>query len=363
MQFRLTRTILFFALVFTPARWIAGQTTQGNSLEPAKPAVTAPPAESRASRWLDLQAGTLGFRDMNQAAPSGPWIEEVEYQFITRGRLKFDSHGRYGAGFRLSTGNMFRFSWNGTGAADTNFESNVYLKELFFSASPWKGIEFQYGGIGINRGESTEITSYSNNGYLTGERISIRRPDKLFFDEISATGAYLGDIYNPGIFQRMNRLGSMNYHQFMVVKKVHKHASVSADYTSQDGVQTLRQACKFTLPRNPLAESVLFEDYERLDYYPAWGYALTIQKSPTPRLVLSGGVVRIDPNNTLLNADRMGRGSRVYVTANYRLWRDFTAAFYATKAYGDMYNVTKAARYDLILTYDFMKALKRNRLL
>ena len=363
MQFRLTPVTLFIALVFTSARWIAAQTVQGNSLEPAKPASAAPPAETRASRWLDLQGGTLGFRSMSQSAPSSPWITEVEYQFIARGRVKFDGAGRYGAGFRLSTGNMFRFAWNGTGAADTNFETNFYLKELFLTASPWKGFEIQYGGIGINRGESTEITSYSNNGYLTGERISIRRPDKLFFDEISATGAYLGDIYNPGIFHRMNRLGSLNYSQFMVVKKVHRRATVSVDYTSQEGVQTLRQACKITLPRNPLAESVVFEDYERLDYLPAWGYAVTIHKDPVPRLVMSGGVVRIDPNNTLLNADRMGRGSRVYIAANYRLWRDLNAAFYATKAYGDMYHVTKAARYDLVLLYDFMKALKRNRIL
>jgi hypothetical protein len=339
-----------------------GQTAPNAAADPATGATPPAPA-SRFSRWFELQAGNLAL-DYKNAEPTGaPWHYQLQYRFLARGLLKIDEKGRYDVGFRVSTGNTFTFSWNNTAAGLGDFEGDVYLKELYLSASPWKHIEIQFGGIGINRGESTEITSYSNNGYLMGERLSIRCPEKLFFDEISATGAYLGDFEKPGVFQRFHRLDSMNYHQFLVAKKLGKQLSVSADYTFQDGVETLRQALKVNIKRNRFLDSLVFENYERVDFQPAWGCALSAQKSPTSRLTLTGGYADIDEDYGGLNADRMGKGRRLYIVATYNFWREFSAGVYATRAFSNDFALRNQARYDLILTYDVPKALKRAHIL
>lgn len=353
------RTIFLLLLIFIPAGSIAGQTTQSVIPDPAAGGTAVPAPVGRFARWLEVQTGTLAARHKDAEVTKSPWIYQVQYQFLTRGRLKFDKAGHYYAGFRLSTGQVFSYSWNSTGAGDGNLATNIYLRELFFSAAPWKMLEIQFGGIGINRGESTEITSYSNNGYLMGERISVRRPDKFFFDEISATGAYLGDQASPGVFQRVHRLGRMNYHQFQVSKKIHKQVSFSVDYTFQDGIETLRQAFKLYPPKNRFVDSVVFENYQRLDFHPARGCAATIQKNPTHRLAITGGFVDIDRNFVNWNADKLGKGKRVFITASYNFWREFSVGVFAGKAFSNDFPVINAARYDLVIAYDFLKALKR----
>jgi len=330
----------------------------------AVPAVSATPAPAGPfSRWLDLQAGSLGARYKRTAATDAPWLYQVQYLLLARGRVKFDRKGRFAAGFRLQTGKLFSQSWNSAGPGYGDAATNVYLKELLASASPWKSIEIQFGGIGVNRGESTEITSFSNNGYLTGERVSVRSPGRLFFDEISATGAYLGDQAKPGFFQRTDRLSQMNYHQFLVSKRISEQVSFSADYTSHDGIATLRQAVKFHPNKNNFIDSILFENYQRFEYHPAWGFALTIQKKPTPRLALTGGFVDIDRYFPDWNSDKLGRGKRIYLIAAYNFWQDFTVALFAGKAFSGDFPVINAARFDCAVTYDVLKALKRSGVL
>jgi hypothetical protein len=337
------------------------------------PLIFATPARSQTAgqrdapgllaRWVDLQAGNLAL-DYKRAEPTAePWYYQLQYRFLIRGLVKLDKRARYSVGFRVSTGNAFTFSWNNTSAGVGDFEKYVNLKEFYFSASPWKHVEFQFGGGAISRGESTETTGYSNNGYLMGERVSLRYPEKFFFDEISATGAYLGDPDKPGVFQRLHRLGSMNYHQFLVAKKVGVHFSASADYTFQDGVDTLREALKVMLNRNPWLDSVVFENYERLNRQSAWGCALWGQKSLNPRLTLLGGYVNIDKDYLNWNSDRMGKGRRMYVSATYSIWREFSVAGYATRAFLNDFPVHTQTRFDLIVLYDIQKALKRASIL
>ena len=355
---RWTSFIVFLLQLLATAGPGNGQTPPQAAPEPATGG-TLPAPVPRSARWLDLQGGNLAL-DYKRAEPTGaPWYYQLQYRFLTRGLLKLDEKGRYGVGFRVSTGNAFTFSWNNTGAGLGDFEADVYLKDLFLSASPWKRVEIQFGGIGINRGESTEITSYSTNGYLMGERISIKYPEKLFFDEISATGAYLGDPNDPGVFQRVHRLASMNYHQFLVAKKIREAISVSADYTFQDGVETLREALKLNIKRNRVLDSLVFENYERLDFQPTWGCALSAQKNPSPRLSLVGGYADIDQYYVNWNADRMGKGRRLYIAATYNFWREFSAGVYATRAFANDFKLANEARFDLILTYDILKALKK----
>lgn len=170
----------------------------------------------------------------------------------------------------------------GTGEAATN----LYLKQLYVSAQPFNGIEIQYGGLGVSRGESSEITSYDNDAFIMGERVSVRMPKRLFFDEIAVTYAYLGDVNTPNINKRYHRLKQSNYHQFLVSKKFGARTAISADYTFQSGVETLRQAVKLDLHEARLIDSFRFEDYERLDVHPAYGFTLTAEKRVTKRLTL-----------------------------------------------------------------------------
>lgn len=357
------RTIVILLLILNDALPAAGQPAQDAAQNAAAPGVRTPAPVRPLSRWLELQTGTLGIRYKRAAASDYPWIYQFQYQVQTRGRFKFDRRGRYSAGFRLSTGDVFSFSWNSTGAGAGNPSMRIYLKELFLMAAPWKSLGIQFGGIGINRGESTEITSYSNNGYLMGERIVLHRPDKLFFDEISATAAYLGDQESPGVVGRVHRLASMNYHQFLVAKRVSERFSFSADYTFQDGIETLRQGLKAYPRKNRYVDFLLFENYQRLDYHPAWGCALSVQKNLFRGLSITGGFVDIDKDYVNWNADRLGRGKRVFMAANYNFWREFSAIVFAGKAFANDFPVINAARFDLILSYDFLRALQRANLL
>ncbi len=355
---RVTWFILILLHVLTAVGGSNAQTAPQGPPDPLAAGAT-PATVHPIARWLDLQGGNLAL-DYKRAQPTdAPWYYQLQYRFLVRGLLKLDERGRYAVGFRVSTGNAFTFSWNNTGAGLGGFEADVYLKDLFLAASPAKHLEFQYGGIGINRGESTEITSYSVNGYLTGERISIKHPEKLFFDEISATGGYLGDPHEPGVFHRFHRLASMNYHQFLVSKKFREQVSVSADYTFQDGVDTLREAIKLKIKRTRVLDSLVFENYERLDLQPAWGCALSAQKDAGTRLTLLGGYADVDKNYVNWNADRMGKGRRLYIAATYNFWREFSAGVYATRAFANDFKLASANRFDLILMYDILKALKR----
>jgi hypothetical protein len=353
---RIRTAFWFLLLAFLSAGPVAGQTVQPSASAAAVHA-------GRISRWLDLQTGNLGTRYKRAKPSNGPWFYQLQYQFIARGRITFDREGHYYAGFRLGTGDVFAYSWNSTRAGSGTPSAKVDLKDLFFSGTPRNLFEVQFGGIGINRGESTEITTYSNNGYMVGERVSVRRPDKFFFDEISATGAYLNDAENPGVAGRFHHLVDMNYHQFLISKKIHKRASVSADYTFQDGIETLRQAIKLYPQKNRFFDSLVFENYQRLDFHPAWGFALSVQKSPIPRLAVTWGFVHIDQHYVNWNADRLGKGKRLFIAASYNFWREFSAGVTANKAFYNSFPVINATRFDLILTYDFLKALKRAEIL
>jgi hypothetical protein len=357
------RAVPFLLLALVTARPLAGQTSSSATSNASADDSSLSGPTGQFYRWLDVQAGSIGARYKRAKESNGPWIYQVQYQFFMRGRIKFDRRGHYYAGFRLSTGKVFSYSWNSTGAGDGDFAANVYSKELFFSASPSRTVEIQFGGIGINRGESTEVTGYSNNGYLMGERITLRRPDRLFFDEISATGAYLGDQEKPGVFQRVHRLGKMNYRQFQVSKRLHEQMSVSADYSFRDGIETLRQAFKLYLLKSRFVDSIVFENYQRLDSHPAWGYAITVQKTPARRLALTGGFVHVDRYFADWNADKLGRGKRVFVNASYNFWREFSANLFAGKAFSNDFAVINAARYDIVIAYDFLKALRKAGLL
>ena len=117
------RMLLFLFLALVSALPVFGQPAPNVPQNATPPGDQTPAPSGTISRWLELKTGVLGFRYKRAEATDSPWIYQVQYQIQTRGRLKFDKDGRYSAGFRLSTGNVFSFSWNSTGAGASDAET------------------------------------------------------------------------------------------------------------------------------------------------------------------------------------------------------------------------------------------------
>ena len=71
----------------------------------------------------------------------------------------------------------------------------------------------------------------------------------------------------------MKRLGRSNYHQFLVAKRVGTRLRLSADYTSDSGADTLRQAITIRIPEIRVADSLHFEQYERPGRQSGYGFS------------------------------------------------------------------------------------------
>jgi len=311
-------------------------------------------------RWFEVQSASLTLRYRFQENAQGVTTNnQLQDQDVFRARLKFDAGGRYSLNAVVSGGNQLTASWNNTGVGTGDAVTNLYLKQLYFAAQPLRGVELQYGGLGILRGESTEITSYDNDAFITGERIILRRPKQLFFDEVAVTYAYLGDFNQPGVNKRFHRLKQSNYHQFLVSKKLGQGAVISADYTFQSGVETLHEAVKLNLPRAHVVDGIRFENYQRLDVLPAYGFAVTGEKKLWPRLTVGGGYAQIDTHYGGLNGDRYNFGKHIYLTGSLTLCPELNVSTFVTHTMGDPRVSSHRVRFDLLFSYDLLKSLKR----
>jgi len=327
----------------------------------AQTSQTSRPASERIwSRWFELQTATLTARYRFVEDSQGETASnQIQHQEIFRGRFKFDAAGRYSVNATVASGNQFTGSWNNTGAGTGKATTNLYLKHLYISAQPLAGVEIQCGGLGLLRGESSEITTYDNDGYIIGERVSVKSPKRLFFNEIAVTYAYLGDTKTPDIDKRYHRLKQSNYHQFLVSKKFGARVAASVDYTFQAGTETLRQAVKLDLHEAHLIDMLRFEDYERLDVHPAYGFALVGERRVTKRFTLTGGYAQIDRFYGDLNADRFNFGHRVFLLGSYALTPEFTVSTFYSHAVNKNYAASTRARFEVLFSYDLVKGLKR----
>jgi hypothetical protein len=318
-------------------------------------------APSPIFRWLELQAANLVMRYRYSDTDTGVVTSnQLQHQESFRGRLKFDAKGRFALNAGLDSGATFISGYNNTGWGMGNSSAMLYLKQLYLSAAPVKGLELQFGGLGILRGEVTEITSYDNDGYIAGERLTLKRPRELFFDEISVTYAYLGDIISPGINKRFHRLDQSNYHQFLVSKKLGDRAAVSFDYSFQSGVETLRQGLHVATKELHIIDMVRFENYERVDYRPDYGYAVYAEKVLHKKVTVGGGIADIDPNYNGLNADKFSRGRRLFGEATYTLLPELNISAFFTRAVGNDYALLNRTRFNLVLRYNLFRSLQRS---
>ena len=326
--------------------------------------LNAPLAQTGLSRWIDLQTVSLVARSrFVQNTQDVTTANQAQYQVQFKGRFKFDQAGKYSLNAGIFTGSRFVLGFNDTGIGTGEPVTNLYLKQLYFSAKPITGVEVQFGGLYFNRGESTEITTYDNDGYLMGERLVVQRPQNFFFDEISATHAFLGDLNTPNINKRWNRLKKSNYHQFLASKRIGERAVVSGDYSFQSGVDTLRQGLRLNTPEFKPIDFFRLEIYERVNSNAAAGLAVYGEKTLLQkRLTLGGGYAQIDPNYGPFNADRLSIGRRYFFNGSYKLTPEFTVSTFYTRAFSNNFQINNHTRFEVLVTYNFLRTLQKTGL-
>jgi hypothetical protein len=336
----------------TPVK-VETQPVTSTATEPKKPA----PAE-KLKRWLDIEALTLSTRYRLIRSNAGVnTTNQQQWQFAGRGRFKFDPKGKYSIYLGFFTGDTLTSGWDTTGLGTGDLHTNIYPKLLYFNAKPVKWFELQVGSIGAYNGENTEITGLDNDIYMTGERVQIRSPKNLFFDEISVTNAYLGDVNTPNAFRRFKRLDEANYHQFMVRKQLNKRVGFSADYTFDSGRDTFREAVNVKTPELKVVDRIWFENYQHVDPDHAYGFGLSGEKKLNSRLTLIGGFARLE--RALLNGDRFGVGKRLYLTSNYKISRELSFSTALIQGIGSLPSgSTPRTRLDLILNFNLLEMFR-----
>ena len=352
------RRLLLLAL-FSPAV-VAAQSSTAPLLPPAPVSAETPAPPLR--RWLELQSVTLltRYRFLENSADvvtGNQW----QYKDVLRARFNFDAGHRYTLNVGVFSGANFISTWNNTGVGTGNpprFVWTHYLKQLYASAEPVQGFELQYGGIYVVRGEATEWTSYDDDGYAVGERLSLRRKE-LFLDEIAATRAWIGPYDTPDVTKRWNGLHEANYYQVLLAKRAGRYVRASTDWTHDQGADTWRATVAALFPPSGLLSAVRYEQYWRMDPNPAFGFALWLERPVTSHARLQAGYATVDEHYGGWNADRIQRGKRVFAIGTVPILRKLTASLFFTQAFSSSYPVSNKTRLDVVLSYDLLRTLRR----
>lgn len=344
----LTRAVVFFAVSLVSAPLVA-----------QSPA-TMPASEPPLRRWFEFQNLTVytryRFIESNANVVSA---NDLQYKETIRARFNADAKRRYTVNVGFFSGSNFIGSWDNTGLGirDSDYHSH-YVKQLFGVAVPVPGLELQGGGLYVVRGESTEVTTYDDDGYLVGERVSIRRPMQLYVDELTVTRGSLGPSNTPNLFDRWDGFGHQHYTQVLAMKRFSPMVSGSLDYSGVAGVDTVRAAVALRFKATASLTGLRYEQYCRVNSQPAAGFAITGERPVTKWVRLQGGYATIDERFGNLNADRIQRGRRVFAMANLALRGPLTAALYATQALHSHYPVSNRTRVDAVLQYDLLATLR-----
>ena len=304
---------------------------------------------------LDLQSLTLGLRYRMMENQIGSRFQNwSDHHQGLKLRLKLDNAARYSLTAVAFNGDSFQASWNLRGLRDGQSSNRVFLKQLFVTGKPRKGVEFQYGGLPIVRGESSEITSYDNDGYITGQRLALS--PKRLVDELTVTAGYLGDLRTPSVTRRLHRLSEVNYGQVLVKKKLSDRVTATADFTDDDGERTLRQGVVFRPSRG--VDLIRLEAYERVSGQRDAGGAITVEK-PFGRTRLAASFASVDDRYRPVNGDRYGRGQRISLTSTTALGRDVSLQVFVTRALDDDLVMANRTRVDVHIRYELAAALRQ----
>ena len=312
----------------------------------------------KAHRWIDWQAAAIESRYR---------LVENSAGVTTTNQLQGRQTTKLGVLFDGSAATRCRCSWAPAAvspaagirwARDRRADVGSAHPPAVFSAAPVAGSTFELGGIGLLRGEATEITSWDNDGYMTGERATLRRPRQLYLDEISITSGFLGDLSTPDVFHRFDRLDDHNYTQVLASKRLGRVA-LSGDWTSYDEVTTLREAARVSTKKWAPLDAVRVELYQRVEETRGNGFAVAAERALTSTVGVSGGYADIDRHNGALTGDRYGIGRRLFVETRVALLPAFSiSAFYGHEV-NNAFAVSNGQRFDVVATWNVLKSLQR----
>jgi hypothetical protein len=342
-----------------PPKMVIEMRTGETPLTPSRPNEAN---ERGLARWFDLQTASISNRyQFIENVRGATTASHEQYQVTFKGRFKFDQKGRFSLNAGLFSGRNFFSGWNSSGWGSSRATSNLYLKELYLSAKPARGVELQYGSLYLLHGEATEITAYDYDGYVMGQRITLARPDQLWLDEISYTAGYLGDFNTPNINKRYHRLRQVNFHHVLVGKKLGERLRVSADYASEAGPSSsgdvFRQAIKIRAPEAKVIDTFLFENYERAGKAAGYGFNVYGEKKLRQRFTLGGGYAQIDGAG--LNSDRFLQGKRLHLNSLVTLTPEFSMTVGVTHAVGNLPDNLPRTRLDIGVNFNLLHSLKK----
>ncbi len=334
------------------------------------PAPASPPADEMKPdippirRWIEFQTLTTIWRyRFIENSADVTTATQIQYKDVIRGRFNFDAKHRYTINVGVFTGQNFISTWNSTSIGTGDFTGSHSLKQLFASAIPVDGLEFQYGGLYIVRGENTEVTTYDEDGYLVGERVSVRRGKDLFFDEISATRAYIGPFNKTSLTDRWTGLHESNYRQLLIGKRITPQLRASGDYTYDQGAESWHAGVAMSFKHGAPLGLVRYEQYRRMTPHAASGFAVTAERPIAGHARLSAGYTTIDELYGGWNGDRIQRGKRVFGVGTIPLNDELTLSVFATQAVDNAYPISNRTRVDVLFTYDLLRTLRKARLL
>jgi hypothetical protein len=315
-------------------------------------------------RWVDLQNVNLNIRYRYVDNTEGEvTTDQTQHREGFRARVKFDGAGRYALTIGATTGVRFTSGWNNTGWGAAGAHADFDVRGLYLSAQPRRAVEAQVGAIYVVKGQSTEITSYDDDGFLTGARVIVRAPARLFFHEIVATRAHLtADPAAIPAGKRLSHIDETNYQQYLLGRRFGRRAEVSLDYTDDRGASTWRQGVDVKTPELRVVDSVIIEAYERIDRIEGRGFAITAAKTLNRHLAFDAGYASIDPDYGGLNADRIQSGKRVFGTATYNFSPDFVASVFVTTLIGNNPTLPQRTLRNVSFTYNALPALRRTGL-
>ncbi len=325
----------------------------------AAPVVTPPPIR----RWLDVQQLSLGGRFRWFENSAGRVISStLQWQPQIRARFLFDQAARYSINGFASSGASFPSSWNNTGGGIGTVSTVFNVKQLFAQAEPVKGLEFQAGGLHINRGELGEHVAYDNDAFIEGERVTFR-PGKGWLRQVAITTGYFGDYREPNVFKRFDRMDDWNYGQALVAFSMGTRTLASVDYTYEDGRDILRQGINFRLPESlRVLTQARFEAYQRVSGVDGKGFNASADMR-WKRLAATAGVMSVDrfygSTEGPFNGDRYETGTRFYSIWTVTVIPELTVQAFHTQAFATDFPVNIQKRFDIVIAFNPTASLKR----
>jgi len=363
-------------------------------------AKSSAPVNPQESRWFELKRAEISFRVryIDGYPSSNGHSTHLQHRELFEGRLKFDQEAKYTLNLRASSGFYFTRSFAEAGVGHPwNNETgwNMFLRHMYFSAKPVKGLELQYGSMPFAKGVLEENDTWDEDGYVSGQRISVRRPDKLFFDDATVTFGYVGDLFKPNFFRRAQRLGEVNYRQFLVTKNVGKRTAITAEYESKNGtlaadkktpvnVQTVHVGTKINTKGIGFADRMWFDFYRRFTPEADFGYNIHGEKGfMKDKLIFGMGFTRIDKSFQNLfdiqdwavmrkkslatgpaiggspSAEKITRGNHLFFHASYKLSPEVTVFAYGNADFRPTFSHGSANQMNAGVTFDLLKTMQK----